>query len=132
MENINSAAELKLAIKAKELEHSIHGQQLKEQFYVTFESLKPLSIIKNTLQEITSSPYLIDNMMGALTGLVSGYVSKKIAVGTSHNIFRKVMGFVLQFGVTNAVAQHPDVIKTVGNFIIEKIRHRKDANTEKS
>jgi len=124
MENINSAAELKLAIQAKEFECAIQGQLLKEQVCVTFESLKPINIIKNTLYEITSSPYLIDNMVGAVTGLVSGYISKKITVGTSHNLFRKMAGSLLQFGVTNLVAQHPEALKSFGQLIIEKIFHK--------
>jgi len=126
MENINSAAELKLAIQSKQFEHNIQGQLLKEELSIAFESLKPISLIKNTVSEITSSPYLIQNMLGAITGLVSGYVSKKIAVGTSHNVFRKVMGSVLQFTVTNLVAQHPEMLKNLGQLIIEKIFHKTD------
>ena len=126
MENINSAAELKLAIQAKQFEHNIQGQLLQEELSIAFESLKPISLIKNTVSEITSSPYLIENMLGAITGLVSGYVSKKIAVGTSHNVFRKVMGSVLQFTVTNLVAQHPEMLKNLGQLIIEKIFHKTD------
>jgi len=117
MENINSAAELKLAIQAKQLEHNIQAELLKEQLSIAFESLKPISLIKNTLRELTSSPYLIENMVSAIAGLASGYVSKKIAVGTSHNIFRKVMGSVLQFSVTNLVAQHPEILKNLGQLI---------------
>jgi hypothetical protein len=124
MENINSAAELKLAIQAKQFEHAIQGQLLKDELSIAFESLKPINLLKNTLSEITSSPYLIENMLGAIAGLVSGYVSKKITVGTSHNIFRKVMGSVLQFSVTNLVAQHPEILKNFGQMIIEKIFHK--------
>ena len=124
MENINSAAELKLAIQEKQFEQAIQGELLKEQLLLTFESLKPISLIKNTLAEITSSPYLVENMFGAITGLVTGYVSKKIAIGTSHNIFRKIMGSALQFSVTNLVAQHPDILKNIGQSIIEKIFHK--------
>jgi len=124
MKNINSAAELKLAIQAKQLEHAIEGELLKEQLSIAFESLKPINLIKDTLSEITSSPYLIENMVGAVTGMIGGYISKKIAVGTSHNIFRKIGGSLLQFGVTNLVAQHPEVLKNFGQMIIEKIFHK--------
>jgi len=126
MENITCAAELKLAIIETQFEHAIQGELLKEQLLATFESLKPVNIIKSTLSEITSSPYLVENMLSAVIGLVGGFVSKKIAVGTSHNIFRKIMGTALQFGVTNLVAQHPEALKNVGQIIIEKIFHKKE------
>ena len=132
MDNITCAAELRIAIQTLEFERDIQGQVLKEQFFVTFESLKPVNLIKNTLHEITSSPYLIDNMLGAIMGMVSGYVSKKIAVGTSHSLIRKILGSVVQFGITNVVAQHPDMLKTAGNYLIEKFIHRHASKLAKS
>ena len=128
MENITCAAELKIAIQTLKFEHEIQGKVLKEEFLITIESLKPVNIIKSTLHDITQSPYLIDNVLGAVTGLVSGYVSKKIAVGTSHNVIRKIAGALLQFGVTNMVAQNSDLLKTVGNFIIQKFLHKNQSN----
>jgi hypothetical protein len=132
MDKITCAAELRIAIQTLEFERDIQGQILQEQFFVTFESLKPANLIKSTLHEITSSPYLIDNMLGAIMGMVSGYVSKKIAVGTSHSLIRKILGSVLQFGITNVVAQHPDMLKTAGNFIIDKFIHRHVNNQVRS
>jgi len=128
MENITCAAELKIAIQTLKFEQEIQGKLLKEEFLITIESLKPVNIIKNTLHDITQSPYLIDNVLGAVTGLVSGYLSKKIAVGTSHNLIRKMVGAFLQFGVTNLVAKNTDVLKTVGNFIIQKFLHKNQSN----
>jgi len=126
MEKITCAAELKLAIQNLEFQQEVQGQLLKDHFFVTFESLKPINLIKNTLFEITSSPYLIDNMLGAIMGMISGSISKKIAVGTSNSLIRKILGAALQFGVTNIVAQHPDILKSVGNFIIDKFIHKKN------
>jgi len=128
MEKITCTAELKLAIQNLEFEREVQGQLLKDRFFITFESLKPINLIKNTILEITSSPYLIDNLLGAIMGLVSGSISNKIAVGKSHNLIRKIAGSLLQFGVTNFVAQHPEMLKTFGNFIIQKIFHKKETN----
>jgi len=132
MENISCAADLKLAIQNLEFEREVQGQLLKDHFFITFESLKPVNLIKNTLHEITSSPYLIDNMLGAIMGIVSGYISRKIAVGASHSMFRKIVGSVLQFGVTNFVAQHPDILKTIGNFVMNKFQHKNESQHEES
>jgi hypothetical protein len=115
-----------------EFEHDIQGKLLKEDFFIAYNNLKPANLIKNTLSEITSSPYLIDNMLGSVAGMISGYISKKIAVGASHNLFRKIIGSVLQFGVTNLVSQNPDALKTMGNFIIQQLFHRNEDKTEKT
>jgi len=132
MENISCAAELKIAIQKLEFQHSLQGKMLQEDFFIAYDSLKPANLIKNTLSEITSSPYLIDNMLAAVTGMISGYISKKIAVGASHSLFRKIMGSVLQFGVTNLVVQNPDALKTMGNWIIQQLFHRNEDKTEKA
>ena len=49
-----------------------------------------------------------------------------LGVGASGNLFRKLMGNVLQFGIANIVARHPDMIKTSGQYIIQHVFHRKE------
>ncbi len=60
------------------LNNLIKGQLLKEQFFITYESLRPGNLLRSTLKDIASSPYLIDNILGAAMGLVSGFISRKI------------------------------------------------------
>jgi len=131
METITSIAELKTAIQVLEFEQMIKRQQLKDQLLLTHESLKPVNLIKSTLSEVASSPYLIDNILGATMGLASGYLTRKLVVSGSHNIFKKILGSVLQFGVTNLVAQHTDPIKSVGQYIYQHFLHKKEMNPKK-
>jgi hypothetical protein len=56
MQNITSSADLKDAIKLLEVEQEMKEQLLRDQLYLTYESLKPLNLLKNTLKEISSSP----------------------------------------------------------------------------
>lgn len=121
METISSTASLRNAIQLLEAEQTARGILLKEQFLLTYESLKPVNIIKNTLKEVTSSPNLINNIIGTTVGLATGYLSKKIVVGASANILRNLLGTVLQFGVTNVVSQHPDEIKSAGKSVFQLI-----------
>ncbi|MCF8298756.1 MAG: hypothetical protein K9J13_14505 [Saprospiraceae bacterium] len=121
MQNITSASELKNAIQTLEVDHAIKGQLLKVQFNITYESIKPVNLIKSTIKDITSSPYLIDNILGAAMGLSSGYIAKKMVVGTSGNLFRKLIGSVMQFGVTNIIAQNSEAIKSFSQNIFQNI-----------
>ena len=125
MQNITSAAELKDAIQLLEAEQSIKGQLLREQLFLTYESLKPANLLRNALKEISSTPYLIDNISGTAMGLLGGFLSKKIFVGTSGNLIRKLFGSVLQFGVTNLVAQNSEIIKSVGQALIQHFFQKK-------
>ena len=125
MQNITNKAQLKNAILLLEAERAVNGQILKEQFYLTYESFKPINIIKSTLKDIASSPYLVDNILGTTMGLATGYISKKIIVGSSGNVIRKLLGALLQFGVTTIVAKNPDAIKLIGQFIFQHFIHKK-------
>ena len=126
METITSIAGLKNAIQLLEAEQTAKGILLKEQFQLTFESLKPINILKNTLKEVSSSPLLIDNILGSVVGLATGYLSKKIVVGASGNIFRNILGSMLQFGVTNVVSRHPEGIKSIGQSIFQLLFRKKE------
>jgi hypothetical protein len=125
MQNISTSAELRDAIQLLEVEQAIKGQVLKQQFRLTYESLKPANLIMNALKDITTSPNLIENIIGNVLGLASGYVSKKVFVGTSGNLFRKLLGSVMQFGVTNLVSNHPDGVKSFMQLIMSKLLSKK-------
>lgn len=132
MKPITTAEELKNAIRILEIDQTLKEQLLKEQFYLTYESLKPVNLIKSALNEVTTSPYLTDNILGATVGLISGYISKKIAVGKSGGTIRKILGSLLQFGVTNIVAQHTDKLKSVVESIFQNFLHKDEMNSENS
>lgn len=132
MQKITSVAELKNAIQLLEAEHANNGQLLKEQLLQTVESLKPVSLLKNTLKDISTSPFLIDNLLGTAMGLASGYLSRKIFIGTSGNKIKKLIGIILQFGITNVVAQNSDTIKSFGQSVFQHIFRHKEKNPELS
>jgi hypothetical protein len=129
-QTISSTAGLKESILLLETEQSIKGQILKDQLFITYESLKPGNLLKYTLKEISSTPNLIDNIAGTAMGLVGGYLSKKIIVGTSGNIIRKLIGSLLQFGITNVVAQNSAGIKSFGLTLLQHFIHRKELNSK--
>jgi hypothetical protein len=131
MQNITSIAELKNAIQLLEVEQDLKGKLLKEHFYLTYESFKPVNLLKDTLNDIVKSPYMVDNILGTALGLASGYLSKKIFIGTSGNKIKKLIGYIMQFGITNVVAQNSDAIKSFGRSVFQSFFRKKEMNTEK-
>jgi hypothetical protein len=131
MQNITSAADLKSAIQSLEVEKAMSEQQLKNQFNEIKESFKPINLIRNAINDLTSEPTIVDKLISTTMGLAGGYLSKKIVVGSSHNLFRKIFGSVLEYGVTSLVARNPETIKTISHFVINMFR-KKEVNSEKS
>jgi hypothetical protein len=112
MQTTDATEELKNAIRLAEVRLSTNGQLLKEQLLLTYDSLKPASLIRSTLKEITSSPFLIGNLAGSVIGLTTGYLSNKIVIGSSVSVLRRLIGSVLQFGITNIISKNSEVIKS--------------------
>ena len=130
MQKITSRTELNNAIQLLEEEQTVKGKLLKEQVFIIYESLKPANLIKSALKDLSSSPYLIENVLGSVVGIATGYASKRLVVGASAGIIKKLFGTILQFGVTNLVARHPDAIKSVGHYIIQQIFRKKDKDPQ--
>jgi hypothetical protein len=126
MERIYTVSDLKNAIQILEIEQAEKGQRLKEQFYITYESLKPFKLLQAALKDVASSPFLIENILSTVLGLTTGYLSKKIVVGSSGNLFRKFVGSALQMGVTNAVVKHPETVKSISQLVFQSIFRKKD------
>jgi hypothetical protein len=131
MQNISSTASLKNAIQLLEVDHNVKGELLKAQFYIVYDSLKPVNFLKSTLHDISSSPLLVDNIMSTTMGIASVFLTNRVFVGASGSLIRKLLGSVLQFGVTNVVAQHPESIKSLGELIMQFILRKKGVNSAK-
>lgn len=132
MENITSVSGLKNAIQLLEIEKAMNAQLLKEQINASLINLKPINLFKRAVTDAVSSPFLVDNILNVALGLASGYLSKKIFIGTSGNLVRKLFGSIVQLGVTTAVADHPGGIKSFGQYIFQRILRRKNLNSKKT
>ncbi len=132
MQNITNATELKNAIQLLQEEELIKRQLLQEQLKITFESLKPINLLKKTVKDFSTSPELIDSIIGNVAGLASGYLTNKIFVGKSGNLLKKIIGVILQLGVTKVVSQYPDAIRSFGRFIIDYFLSKKDTDSKDS
>ena len=126
MENISSNTELQDAIQLLEAEQTDKLKLMKEQFYLVYESLRPVNLIESTLKDIASSSYLTDNIWGTAIGLGTGYLSKKAVVGMSGSKLRRFFGAIMQLGITNLVAQNPSAIKSFGKYIYQHIFRKKE------
>jgi len=123
MEKITNSAELKNAIQLLEVEQYVSGQQLKQQLVTTYESFKTVNLFKNTLKEVVSSPFVIDNLIGTGISMATGYLSSKILAGVSGKIARKLLGTVLQFGV-NRAGNSLHSVKSIGQNILQHFFHK--------
>jgi hypothetical protein len=111
MKKRNETDTLKETIALLEYRQSQELRILKEQFEVTYDSLKPLNIIKRVYSEMTTSPDLKGNLLSNAIAMATGYITRKVIVRSSHNPFKRLLGNVLQFAITNIVSKRTDPAK---------------------
>ena len=121
MQKITSVAGLKNAIQLLEAEQEIKGQQLKEQLLFTYESFSPINILKRSLKEIYSTSDLLENISGTTFGVASGILFNKLFVGRSGNIFRKLLGSLLQVGLTRVVSENAELLKSLVQVMLKHL-----------
>lgn len=122
MPKIDSESKLRAAIVQLEIRQDAEGKILKEEFFVAYENIKPINLIKSTLKEAAESSDIKDHLLNTSVGLAAGYLSKILFEGITHNPLRKLLGTALQFGVTTVIAKNPETVKLVGIGIVKIVK----------
>jgi len=131
MQKITSTAGLEQTIQLLEAENAANRKLLKEQFVNTYESFKPVSLLRSTLHDISSSPNLVENILGTALGLGAGYLSRSILPGVTAMRFGKLLGPVLQVGVTNFVSKQSGNLRSLGEVMLLRIFRKKRVEIQK-
>src|SRR4051812_38915009 len=96
MKNEEASLLLNQLILEKEAEHEAEGRLLKEDLRRVAESLRPVNIIKNTFKDLVSAPGIGTSLADSAIGLSAGFIAKKVFVGSSDNLFKKLAGFAVE------------------------------------
>jgi hypothetical protein len=126
MKNITTTLDLTNAIQLLEAKQANEWMLLKEQAHITHENLKPLNIIKSSIKGFSTTPDLKDNILNTTLSIAAGYLSKKVAIGNTHNPISQLMGTLLQIGVTSMVSKNTVGIKTIAAKLITTVFNKKD------
>jgi hypothetical protein len=131
MKNRNETDALNELILAQEIKYSNDLAQLKDQFDVAYESIKPINLVKNLFHEVTASPEIKIDLVSNAIGLGTGFLTKTLLVGFSHNPIKKVIGTVFEFAVANIASKHSNKIKLIGGNLFNHF-FKKNKNETKA
>ena len=126
MQKITNIEELRASILLLKAQQVNEGILLKEEFKITYNKLKPINLLKGFLKDVTSDPDLKENLLGTTMGIAAGYLSKKVAVGSTHNPIKKILGTLIQVGVTSIVSKNADGIKAVALNLFNNLIRKKE------
>lgn len=72
------------------------------------EHLRPLNLIRNTVEEINETVGFKSNLAQSAISIGIGYLAKRFVVGKSNSTFKNIFGSLLQLVVTNLVSKPPE------------------------
>lgn len=73
-----------------------------KQLYSTYESLKPINLLKSFLSKVYHSAELKTDMIG----MIAGIISKKLVLGSSKSTSRELLGSILQLATQKVVSKY--------------------------
>jgi len=112
MDKINSIKELREAIVQLEIKQLDDKHLLKEQLMVTYEAVKPINLIKNSVKYLFATTDLKREILNAVIGLIVGYLSKKPTGETTGNTLKQLLGAFLKSNSSNVVESNTGGIKS--------------------
>ena len=124
MKNRNETETLNQLILAEETRYAYDLAQLKNQFHIAYESVKPINLIKNLFHEVTASPEIKNDLVSSVIGFGTGFLSKKLLLGSSHKPIKKIFGTLFEFAIANVASKHTAGIKLISenlwNYFLKK------------
>ena len=108
---IKNSADLRAAILELEDRKQREKQQLVENFHTFTESLSPINLIKSTFNKVKETPGISGNILKAAVGLGVGILSKRLLIGKSGGLVKRMLGSALEMGVMGVVAKNTDTLQ---------------------
>lgn len=119
MKKLSAADNLNASIETLTKQQENDLAMLKLQFNITYESLKPINLIRTTINEAVQSTELKNGLMNNIMSIVVGYLSKKVFVGNTHNPLKAILGSVIQFAVSGLVSSNADKLKSFASSLFK-------------
>ncbi len=106
MKKISNKAELKASIAELELKTKRQEELLKINAKSTAKTFRPVNLLRigvNTFKRASTTPDIRTTALNTFVGLTAGFLTRKIVVGKSRNIFKKTLGAAVQAGITRLI-----------------------------
>ena len=125
---VTNSDELEAAIAELELKAAAQKIDIQETFTAVSENLKPLNLVKNGVRSVFSGEHKED-ILNALIGLGSGFLSRRLILGKSTGIMGKTVGKAIQWGMAGLVSKNAEKIKEKAGELIDRFFKKKKQHT---
>jgi len=121
MQKITTAEALRVAIIKLETRQLSEEKLLKDQFYITYVSLKPVNVLRTAINEFLTLSDLKEPLIETTAGIITGYLSRILIIRNSKNPFIRLAGIFAQYGITNLISKNSSKILRVALRFIKSL-----------
>lgn len=105
MEPIFNIDQLNQRIQLLEDRQDAEWCSIKDEIDDIKENLKPLNLIRNTVEEINETVGFKSHIAQSAISIGIGYLAKRFIVGKGDSMFKGILGSIVQLVVTNLVSK---------------------------
>ena len=117
---ITTTTELKKAIERLKIKNEEQKLLIRHDFNTAIESLTPSGLLKSAAKNIAANPDIATSAVGTTLAVGAGVLSKKIIMGSSKNIFKNLLGTVVEFAVIGGFRKNAEIIAGIGLKLLKK------------
>jgi hypothetical protein len=108
METIYNIETLNQRIQLLEKQQDEEWCAIKDEIDDIKENLKPLNLIRNTIEEINETVGFKGNIAQSAISIGIGYLAKRFVIGKTDSAMKNIFGTLLQLVVTKLVSKRDD------------------------
>ena len=102
---IKNRAALVSVIAALEEKRDREKQGIEDSFHSITESLRPLQLIKRAYNKVQLPAGLAGNVVKVISVVGIGFVSKKLLMGKSSGLIKKMAGLLIELGLVDLLTK---------------------------
>ncbi|WOK04187.1 hypothetical protein RT717_13995 [Imperialibacter roseus] len=121
---IDSPERLRSAILQLQQDQLLEGGVLKKQFTLTFESLKPLNLIKGALGDIAQSMGISSFLAHNKSADAGDDEPASLTAQPPPSSVKTIVGSLVLLGISGAVAKNSLLLKSLGRGLAHLLRSR--------
>ncbi len=121
--NITTAAELEKAVEQLHQRANQEKDLLRNHFSEIIDSFKPVNLLRSTVKNISGGSAIATAAMGTTVAIGAGVFLKKIIAGKSPNMFKRLLGTLVELAVARSITKNQDAIAVKGIRLLKKITH---------
>jgi hypothetical protein len=114
MEQITNRIGLKARMAQLEMKREAEMEAIHEEVSEFIESLKPVNLIKGFFKSVRESSDLKSDLLHGALGMATGFLTNRLLLGKMKGPFKKILGWAINAGLTNAAIRYPETIKDKG------------------